>query len=470
MVQSTCVPATARPAASVALTTSGFVSGSPTSALWLLPETIARAEAAAARAVSVNDTVTDGALWSEALIEAAPATEPTVYKTCVVPSAPVVELAAPSTPPPETMVQSTCVPATARPAASVALTTSGFVSGSPTSALWLLPETIARAEAAAARAVSVNDTVTDGALWSAALIEAAPATEPTVYKTCVVPSAPVVELAAPSTPPPETMVQSTCVPATARPAASVALTTSGFVSGSPTSALWLLPETIARAEAAAARAVSVNDTVTDGALWSAALIEAAPATEPTVYKTCVVPSAPVVELAAPSTPPPETMVQSTCVPATARPAASVALTTSGFVSGSPTSALWLLPETIARAEAAAARAVSVNDTVTDGALWSAALIEAAPATEPTVYKTCVVPSEPVVEVAAPSTPPPETIVQSTCAPPTARPAASVALTTSGLGNANPTRALWLLPETMARAEAAAASAVSVNDTVTDGAL
>src|ERR1041384_3773230 len=111
---------------------------------------------------------------------------------------------------------------------------------------------------------------------------------------------------------------------------------------------------------------------------------AGPATEPSVYSTCVVPSEPVVDVAAPSTPPPETMVQSTCAPLTARPAASVAFTTSGFVSGRPTSALWLLPETMARAEAAAARAVSVNDTVTDGALWSAALIEAGPATEPTV--------------------------------------------------------------------------------------
>src|ERR1043166_6037587 len=368
------------------------------------------------------------------------------------------------------MVQSTCAPLTARPAASVAFTTSGFVSGRPTRALWLLPETIARAEAVAASAVSVNDTVTDGALCSAAVIEAAPATEPTVYSTCVVPSEPVVEVAAPRTPPPETMVQSTCAPLTARPAASVAFTTSGFVSGRPTRALWLLPETMARAEAAAARAVSVNETVTDGALCSAAVIEAGPATEPTVYSPWVVPSVPVVELAAPSTPPPETIVQSTCAPLTARPAASVALTTSGFASGRPTRALWLLPETMARAEAAAARAVSVNDTVTDGALWSAAVIEAAPATEPTVYKTCVVPSEPVVDVAAPRPPPPETMVQSTCAPLTARPAASVALTTSGLGKANPTRALWLLPETMARAEAAAASAVSVNDTVTDGEL
>src|ERR1043166_2398526 len=243
---------------------------------------------------------------------------------------------------------------------------------------------MARAEAAAARAVSVNETVTDGALCSAAVIEAGPATEPTVYSTCVVPSAPVVELVAPSTPPPETMVQSTRAPLTARPAASVAFTTSGFVSGRPTSALWLLPETMARAEAAAARAVSVNDTVTDGALCSAAVIEAAPATEPTVYSTCVVPSEPVVEVAAPRTPPPETMVQSTCAPLTARPAASVAFTTSGFVSGRPTRALWLLPETMARAEAAAASAVSVNDTVTEGALWSVALIEAAPATEPTV--------------------------------------------------------------------------------------
>src|ERR1051326_7126273 len=405
IVQSTCAPLTARPAASVAFTTSGFVSGRPTRALWLLPETMASALATAASAVSVNDTVTDGALWSAALIEAAPATEPTVYKTCVVPSEPVVDVAAPSTPPPETMVQSTWAPLTARPAASVAFTTRGFVSGSPTRALWLLPGTIASAQAPASR-----------------------------------------------------------------PARSVAFTTSGFVSGRPTRALWLLPETIARAEAVAASAVSVNDTVTDDALWSAAVIEAAPATEPTVYSTCVVPSEPVVEVAAPSTPPPETIVQSTCVPATARPAASVAFTTSGFVSGRPTSALWLLPETMASPLATGASAFSVTTPVTDGALWSAALIEAGPATEPSVYNTWVVPSEPVVEVAAPSTPPPETMVQSTCAPLTARPAASVALTRRGFVSGRPTRALWLLPETMARAEAAAARAVSVNDTVTDGAL
>src|ERR1041384_5891048 len=184
---------------------------------------------------------------------------------------------------------------------------------------------------------------------------AGPATEPSVYSTCVVPSEPVVEVAAPSTPPPETMVQSTCAPLTARPAASVAFTTSGFVSGRPPRAVWVLRETRARAEAAAASAVSVNDTVTDGALWSAALIEAGPATEPSVYNTWVVPSEPVVDVAAPSTPPPETMVQSTCAPLTARPAASVAFTTSGFVSGRATSALWVLPQTNRRALGAPAR-------------------------------------------------------------------------------------------------------------------
>src|ERR1041384_1643816 len=184
------------------------------------------------------------------------------------------------------------------------------------------------------------------------------------------------------------MVQSTCAPLTARPAASVALTTSGLGNGNPTRALWLLPETMASAEAAAARAVSVNETVTDGASCSAALIEAGPATEPTVYSTCAVPSEPVVDVAAPSTPPPETIVQSTCAPLTARPAASVAFTTRGFVSGSPTRALWLLPETIASALATAARAVSVNDTVTDGASCSAALIEAGPAPGPPGARTC----------------------------------------------------------------------------------
>src|ERR1041384_3327752 len=116
------------------------------------------------------------------------------------------------------------------------------------------------------------------------------------------------------------------------------------------------------------------------------------------------------------------MVQPPRAPLTARPAASAAFTTSGFGRGRPRSALWLFPETIARVEAVAASAVSVNDTVTDGASWSAARIVAGPTTEPSVYSVWVVPSDPVVEVADPSTPPPETMVQSTCAPLTARPA------------------------------------------------
>src|ERR1043165_140060 len=176
------------------------------------------------------------------------------------------------------------------------------------------------------------------------------------------------------------MLQSTWAPLTARPAASVALTTSGLVRGRPIRALWLLPDTIVSAEATAARGGSVNETVTLGASCNAALIVAGPATEPRVYSTCVVPSEPVVVVALPRTPPPERMFQSTWAPLTARPAASVALTTSGLVSGRPTRALWLLPDTIVSAEATAASAVSVNETVTDGASCSAARMVAGPAT------------------------------------------------------------------------------------------
>ncbi len=76
----------------------------------------------------------------------------------------------------------------------------------------------------------------------------------------------------------------------------------------------------------------------------------------------MVPSAPVVVVAAPSNPPPERMDQSTCVPLTARPAASVALTTSGLGSWSPSSALWLFPDTMLSALATAAMALSANVT------------------------------------------------------------------------------------------------------------
>ena len=76
----------------------------------------------------------------------------------------------------------------------------------------------------------------------------------------------------------------------------------------------------------------------------------------------------------------------------------------------------------------------------------------------------MVPSGPVVVVAAPSSPPPARIVQSTTVPETGFPAASVALTTNGLGSRTPASALWLLPETMVRALATAAMAFSVKVT------
>src|SRR5207248_2329745 len=158
-----------------------------------------------------------------------------------------------------------------------------------------------------------------------------------------------------------------------------ALTTSGLAKGSPTSALWLFPETSVSALAAAASAVSVNDTVTAGALWSAARIVAGPATDATGEGTGVVPALPVGVVALPWSPPPGTIVQSTCGPVNTRAVASVAFTTSGAGSCRPTSALWLFPETSVSALATAARAVSVNETVTAGAFRSAARIVAEPA-------------------------------------------------------------------------------------------
>src|ERR1043165_9044893 len=140
----------------------------------------------------------------------------------------------------------------------------------------------------------------------------------------------MVVVADPSCPPPERIVQSTCAPETGLPEASVALTTRGFGNGKPISALWVLPETIASADATAAIAVSVNETCTVGALCSAARIVLAPSAAPRVYSTWAVPSAPVVVEVLLRRPPPETIAQSTTVPATGLPQASVTRTPAGW--------------------------------------------------------------------------------------------------------------------------------------------
>ena len=93
-----------------------------------------------------------------------------------------------------------------------------------------------------------------------------------------------------------------------------------------------------------------------------ALTASMPTTVPSVYVVLVVPSAPVVVLAAPTFPLPLTRTQATVAPVAGPPNWSVTFTTSGSVRVRPVESVCPLPETTAIAAGGAGVAVSLTVT------------------------------------------------------------------------------------------------------------
>ena len=223
-------------------------------------------------------------------------------------------------------------------------------------------------------------------------------------------------------------------------------------------------------------AASSNDTTGSGgnpvAMTSADIASPTDATKvcspipsPKVHTVVADPAESLATVAGSAVPCPSPGANVTAAPSTGEPPASVTLTTTGCGNARPTRARWSAPSTNSMAATVSSGVSAVALISTDGPAVTDAVSVMAPATGPSVQAVVADPAESLATVAGSAVPCPSPGANVTAAPSTGEPPASVTLTTTGCGNARPTRARWSAPDvglTSAGTCATVTDAVSVS--------
>ena len=374
----------------------------------------------------------------------------TVLTPAVVPSVQLVSVAMPlafvatvagltglSTPPPAVIANTTLTPLTGLPPASVTRTLGGALAALPAVALCVVKEFAETAVGVPTVPVALNVIGLPASPDAAALTLFAPAAAPSDHVVSVaIPLAFVTTVAGDaglSVPLPDTSVNTTLAPLTPLPTASVTFTLGGAVTAALTVADCVVTEFATRLVATPTVPVALNVTGLPANPPTVARTEFAPATLPSVHDvTVAIPLAFVATVSGVMLPPPLNTENATLTPVTGLPPASVTFTLGGVATDVPAVANCVVTEFAAIVVGDPTVPVAVNVTGLPVKPVAVAVNVFAPAVTPSVQLvTVAMPLALVVTVAGlagDSVPAPLVIVNTTVAPFTGLPPASVTFT------------------------------------------